>query len=261
MEWFYASNGRQVGPVSEEEFQRLVAAGTIRADTLVWRSGMANWQAYTRAIALAQGGAGDPATTSDDTAVCAVSGKRHPKREMIEYRGKWISAEHKDEFFQRLREGVIAPGDMVYGGFWLRFVAKFIDGLTMWVVSFAINSVIGMIMFGAMLPAMSSARPAQNMGKFFLFQGITLLLNLGMQFAYSFFFVSRYAATPGKMALGLKIVRADGSPLSKGRVAGRYFGEWVTGMTLGIGYLIAAFDEQKRTVHDRICDTRVIRSR
>ena len=51
MEWFYASNGRQVGPVSEEEFQRLVAAGTIRADTLVWRSGMANWQAYTRAIA------------------------------------------------------------------------------------------------------------------------------------------------------------------------------------------------------------------
>ena len=28
---------------------------------------------------------------------------------------------------------------------------------------------------------------------------------------------------------------------------------------LGIGYLIAAFDDQKRTLHDHICDTRVIR--
>jgi uncharacterized RDD family membrane protein YckC len=31
-------------------------------------------------------------------------------------------------------------------------------------------------------------------------------------------------------------------------------------MTLTIGYIMAAFDSQKRALHDRICDTRVIRT-
>ena len=31
-------------------------------------------------------------------------------------------------------------------------------------------------------------------------------------------------------------------------------------LILGIGYIMAGFDEQKRTLHDRICDTRVIKS-
>jgi uncharacterized RDD family membrane protein YckC len=30
---------------------------------------------------------------------------------------------------------------------------------------------------------------------------------------------------------------------------------------MGIGYIIAGFDEQKRALHDRICETRVIHSR
>ena len=29
---------------------------------------------------------------------------------MIQYQGQWIAAEHKDAFFQRLREGVAASG-------------------------------------------------------------------------------------------------------------------------------------------------------
>jgi uncharacterized RDD family membrane protein YckC len=29
---------------------------------------------------------------------------------------------------------------------------------------------------------------------------------------------------------------------------------------LFIGYLMAAFDDQKRALHDRICDTRVVRA-
>jgi hypothetical protein len=33
-------------------------------------------------------------------------------------------------------------------------------------------------------------------------------------------------------------------------------------MILGIGYIMAAFDEpERRTLHDRICDTRVIKAR
>jgi uncharacterized RDD family membrane protein YckC len=100
---------------------------------------------------------------------------------------------------------------------------------------------------------------SEGLVQMILFQVITTLLGFGIGVAYCLFFIPRYQATPGKMALGLKIVRADGSPLSKGRIVGRYFAELVSGMILMIGYIIAAFDDQKRALHDMICDTRVIK--
>ena len=79
--------------------------------------------------------------------------------------------------------------------------------------------------------------------------------------AYGVFFIRRYSATPGKMALGLKLIRSDGSPLSVGRIIGRHFAEWLSNLTLLIGYIIAAFDDERRTLHDRVCDTRVIKAK
>lgn len=43
--WHYLDNGKQMGPISEEELQNLVFAGRIRAQDLVWTEGMAEWQA------------------------------------------------------------------------------------------------------------------------------------------------------------------------------------------------------------------------
>jgi hypothetical protein len=42
--WFFAANGKQHGPYPEPEFRNYIAGGTVRADTLVWTEGMANWQ-------------------------------------------------------------------------------------------------------------------------------------------------------------------------------------------------------------------------
>lgn len=42
--WFYAFGGQQQGPFPEQQFRDLIAAGTVRADTLVWAEGMAGWQ-------------------------------------------------------------------------------------------------------------------------------------------------------------------------------------------------------------------------
>jgi len=72
---------------------------------------------------------------------------------------------------------------------------------------------------------------------------------------------AKFEATPGKLALGLRIVRADGSKLSHGRIIGRFFAEKLSAFVFFIGYLIAAFDDQKRALHDMICDTRVVRRR
>src|SRR5687768_4822184 len=57
MNYYYAVNGNQTGPVSEEELRRLVSAGTIPATTPVWREGMADWQPFSAALGGAGGGA------------------------------------------------------------------------------------------------------------------------------------------------------------------------------------------------------------
>lgn len=42
-QYFYAVNGQQAGPVNYEALKGLFAGGSINAETLVWKQGMANW--------------------------------------------------------------------------------------------------------------------------------------------------------------------------------------------------------------------------
>lgn len=271
MSWFYAVDGQQRGPVSDDEFTRLVQTGAVRANTLVWREGWADWRAYGQA---AQTG-GTPAPSSanaatssdlgaatDETAVCAVSGQRRPKRDMLEFEGRWVSAEHKEEFFQRLREGVTQPHEMVYASFGRRFAAKFIDGVLLWIIGIVPQGLCGLLLLGSFsvfTPDTSQVEPEALMSRMLLFQAATQVLGVAIGIAYALYFIRKQDATPGKRMLGLKLVRADGSKLSKGRIVGRYFAEIVSAMILCIGYLMAAFDkEARRALHDRMCDTRVI---
>ncbi|MDO8544319.1 MAG: RDD family protein [Opitutaceae bacterium] len=259
MQWYYAVNNERQGPVPDAEFESLVATGVIKGDTLVWNAGMSEWKPYAQ---VAASGAAATATavtpgTGDEMEVCAVSGKRYPRREMINFEGKWIAAEHRDAYFQRLREGVSQPGgDAVpgpygYGGFWRRFLARFVDGLIVGVAGVLIGVVAAMLIM---------ADP-QNTTRMILIQVVTQLISLAIGISYEVFFIRKYDATPGKMALGLKLLRVDGSKLSVGRVIGRYFSHIISALPLMIGYIMAGFDEEKRALHDRICDTRVIKTK
>ena len=62
------------------------------------------------------------------------------------------------------------------------------------------------------------------------------------------------------MAFGLKVVLPDGGRVTYWRAFGRHFAEMVSAFTLAIGYIMAGFDSQKRSLHDRICSTRVIKN-
>jgi uncharacterized membrane protein YjgN (DUF898 family) len=46
MNWYYAVNGQQFGPIDAAEFSRKVAEGIITANTLVWREGMVDWRPW-----------------------------------------------------------------------------------------------------------------------------------------------------------------------------------------------------------------------
>lgn len=259
MQWYYAIKDQRQGPIAEAEFEQLVSDGTITGDTLVWREGMTGWQPYS---SVAGGGAAPVvAGGGDDTEVCAASGKRYPKRDMLQYEGKWIAAEHRDAYFQRLREGVaqpgvgVVPGPYGYGGFWRRFFARIIDGLIQSIPIMILSFGVGMY-YGA-----SGDFQATSTGDAVMLQLMIQGLAIAVALSYEVFFVRKYDATPGKLAMGLKLLRSDGSKLSVGRIVGRYFSTFLSGFILGIGYLMAAFDSEKRALHDRIAETRVIKTR
>ena len=68
--------------------------------------------------------------------------------------------------------------------------------------------------------------------------------------------------TLGKWVAGLRIERRDGEPLSVRRALLRHLvGYPLTILTLGLGFLLAAFDPQGRALHDWLAGTVVVRSR
>jgi len=245
MSWYYAEGQQQRGPVTDPELEELARAGTVRDDTLVWREGMANWQPYIQV----KGGAASPpgAPVPEDAVVCSSCGKLFGRDDVINYAGSWVCAACKPAFVQRIKEGAALPGVTEYAGFWIRLVAKFVDGLILRFV----GTVIGVVA-GAALASTMQSDPTT-----------ALVLLYGMGFAvdvlYRTLFVGAFGATPGKMAVKAKIVNADGSKVSYLKALARCFAELISVLTLFIGYIIAAFDDEKRTLHDRICGTRVIK--
>ncbi len=150
-----------------------------------------------------------------------------------------------------------------YGGFWIRFVARLIDGIILGVIN-AIVRLPFMLMFG--FGTGMGLRGGLGGGLIFGpamagIVGMSVLIGLAIGTAYDVYFLSAHGATPGKMALGLRVIRADGSPISPMLALARHFAEWISGIILLIGYIMAAFDFEKRALHDRICETRVIYSR
>jgi uncharacterized RDD family membrane protein YckC len=255
MNWYYAKDGQQVGPVGESEWTQLLSLGTITPSTLVWREGMANWQPFSE-VQSERHTAIPPVPAAAQAGldvICIECGKSFPADEVIRYGDSSVCANCKPVFVQKLQEGARLLGTMDYAGFWIRFAAKLLDGLIL-LVPILILTVIFLV------PALQ--RPGRGQAPF-----MSVGLQLGLQLAYyalagvyNIFFLGRYGATPGKMALKIRVVTADGDKISYGRATGRFFGEILSGLVCNIGYIIAAFDDEKRALHDRICNTRVVKS-
>ncbi len=67
-----------------------------------------------------------------------------------------------------------------------------------------------------------------------------------------------YGWTPGKAALGMRVLRRDGHLPGVVHGAARYIGKAVSGLVLFLGYLWAAWDPQRQAWHDKFADTYVV---
>jgi uncharacterized RDD family membrane protein YckC len=70
---------------------------------------------------------------------------------------------------------------------------------------------------------------------------------------------STWQATLGKKILGLKVTDLAGNRISFARASGRFFGKILSGMILGIGFLMAGFTARKQTLHDILAGCLVLR--
>ena len=137
MNWYYVDSGKQAGPVDDAQLESLRLSGQIQPDTLVWHEGMANWQPFSEVKPPEPPPISAPPTIplsiplapNPTEAVCSECGKIFPIENMINYAGTRVCAGCKPVFLQKLAEGARVSVRLPWAGFWVRFGAKFIDGL------------------------------------------------------------------------------------------------------------------------------------
>jgi uncharacterized RDD family membrane protein YckC len=195
-----------------------------------------------------------------ETRYCSECGRATPADELARFGDRLVCPYCKEVYAQKLREGVRPLAAVQYGGFWIRFLAYLIDAIILQTV----GGIIQFMTVGSFItiPRFEPGEnPLESMGPLMALIGTASLISLAIYCAYETFFVARFGATPGKMALGLKVVRPGGGPVDVGRAFARSLARMLSGLILGIGYFMIAFDSEKRGLHDMICDTRVIKSR
>ncbi len=205
--------------------------------------------------------ASTPVETPAPRMYCGECGGSYPVQDLARFGNHFVCVNCKPAYVQRMREGVQPVGATMaavhYGGFWIRALALMIDGLILGVVTVPVAVIMVMGSGGIKVDT-----PNPDIAKIFALEAVVGLFSLVVGLLYQGYFVSQRGGTPGKLALGLKVVNAvDGSYPSVAKAIGRYFAYILSGVVLYIGYIIAAFDSEKRALHDHICATRVIYKR
>ena len=190
-------------------------------------------------------------------AICSQCGGTFPEDQVIAFEDRMICGSCKPMFVQQLKEGVAMPLSTAFGGFWIRTLAYIIDGAIFGIATWIIMIPISMLA----VPAIMQFGEEATMGSMFMLIGLYSFVSIAIPIFYYTFFHGRWGATVGKMACGLKVVTAEGEPISYGRAFGRFWAFMLSGLILYIGYFMAGFDDEKRSLHDRICSTRVVKKR
>ena len=256
-QWYYADAQRERhGPIEADALREKFRAGEIDLGTLVWREGMQQWQPLS-AIAdelqlIAQASTGID-LRQDYAAI--ESGEAVVARSAAEANSPYAAPASRP---QDVNPAAVQGGLVVQAGFWKRVAAYFIDYVIL--TTFTYIVLIPLSILGAVVGGVSggSDSAAGSIGMF-LTLGIGYLIILVGNLMYpAWMHSSKYQATLGKMAVGIKVVRSNGERLTMGRAVGRFFAYILSSITLCIGFVMAAFTERKQALHDIICDTLVV---
>lgn len=153
----------------------------------------------------------------------------------------------------------------IYGGFWIRFVAFIIDSIIIDFLEFIIIlPILGA--FGVSIGGLEGLRNMENWTDIALVSliagvsGTLIIISLVVQWLYyALMHSSKWQATLGKRAVGLKVVDGNDLRINFTTASLRFLGKIVSSMILCIGFIMAAFSVKKQALHDMIASTYVIR--
>ena len=144
MDWYYAEeNKRQIGPLSDDEFQKFVADGVVKPETLVWNEGMADWLPLSRAL------------KSDDfsesgSAVEAQDEENQEQDEVVSSADELVAAVNRDGRQFEISTCLSYGWQLVFNGFFLLAGAALFVAVTMFVLAnFVTNPIAFFLVQGA----------------------------------------------------------------------------------------------------------------
>ena len=125
-----------------------------------------------------------------------------------------------------------------YAGFWKRYWAFTIDTIAL--------SIVCMILL-YLLDAVGAVKAVLRIKLFF--DSDSLWTVVGWVY-FCGFESSRWQATPGKIALGIRVIDYEGKQISLFRATVRHFSKVTSGLILFIGFFMAGFTKYKQALHD-----------
>jgi len=138
--------------------------------------------------------------------------------------------------------------DLEYAGFWIRVGASLIDTILLMTLIVPLMSLVYGDDFWT--------------GQAVFFGFWDLILNYLLPAVAVILFWNYRSATPGKMALSLKIVDANtGESVPTGRLIGRYLGYYVSIIPFCLGLIWVGIDKRKQGWHDKLAGTVVVRDK
>ncbi len=149
-------------------------------------------------------------------------------------------------------------GGLKRAGFWWRSLAYIIDGF-----------IISIIIFVLASPFLIISVWADTVPQTAWIIGLIILVNLAMGaiilgaiFCYIVIFEGRWGQTPGKYIAGLKVIKADGTPIGYKeallRNIPKFFGNFIIIDAL---IMVIFFRKEKQRAFDKVADTIVVHLR
>ncbi len=152
-------------------------------------------------------------------------------------------------------------GGQTYAGFWIRLVARLLDGLIVGLPLAIIFGVLALAFGGLAAGTSNGDQNTQNAaaavvsGIFILFYLIAIAVSIG----YWVYFWGTTGSTYGMRVLHLRVVDATtGGPIGIPRALVRWLMTIVNSWACYIGWIWVAFDARKQGWHDKVANSVVL---
>jgi len=167
---------------------------------------------------------------------------------VVTIQGHDFCAPCKSERMLDLVSGV-NPGELDLANIGRRFFALMIDGFVI--------AIPMIVMFG--LAAFLGTRAKNDPAEFIAFFMPLAFLPAVLYIVYEGIMLGMRGQTLGKMAMNIRVVRIDGSPISKGQAWGRSVMRAILASCLSLfNYVPALLTKDKTCLHDLVASTRVV---